>query len=66
MIEALYIGALFLTALVIADFIVGRIERLMRKKTRIKRHRQAARDMEAMSNLYNELLLKEVLGDGQN
>lgn len=66
MIEALYIGALFLTALVIADFIVGRIERLMRKKTRLKRHRQAARDMEAMSNLYNELLLKEVLGDGQN
>lgn len=66
MIEALYIGALFLTALVIADFIVGRIERLMRKKTRLKHHRQAARDMEAMSNLYNELLLKEVLGDGQN
>ena len=32
MIEALYIGALFLTALVIADFIVGRIERLMRRK----------------------------------
>ncbi|HIW86028.1 MAG TPA: hypothetical protein IAA48_05975 [Candidatus Eubacterium faecipullorum] len=66
MIEALYIGALFLTALVIADFIVGRIERLMRKKTRLKRHRQAARDMEAMSNLYNELLLKEVMSDGQN
>ena len=66
MIEALYIGALFLTALVIADFIVGRIERFMRKKTRLERHRQAARDMEAMSNLYNELLLKEALGDGQN
>lgn len=66
MIEALYIGALFLTALVIADFIVGRIERLMRKKARLKRYRQAARDMEAMSNLYNELLLKEVLGDGQH
>lgn len=66
MIEALYIGALFLTALVIADFIVGRLERLMRKKTRLERHRQAARDMEAMSNLYNELLFKEVLGNGQN
>lgn len=66
MIEALYIGALFLTALVIADFIVGRIERLMRTKKRLERHRQAARDMEAMSNLYNELLFKEVLGNGQN
>lgn len=66
MIEALYIFALFGCFGVIASFIAKRIERYERKKKRFEHHRQAARDMEAMSNLYNELLFKEVLGNGQN
>lgn len=66
MIETVYILAMLSCFGVIASFIAKRIERYERKKTRLERHRQAARDMEAMSNLYNELLFKEVLGNGQN
>lgn len=66
MIETVYILAMLSCFGIIASFIAKRIERYARKKTRFERHRQAAKDMAAVSNFYNELLFKEVLGDGQN